>query len=122
MNIKRIPPNRDKYKPEMAMLFLHLFPVAKGGHLVGTMALMPQARPSPLLVHDDTFRRLCRARDLLAAEYQSQILLDTAAGAKPASLRSISTACSARLSARRRTTSLPADAWTAPAICWLPVK
>jgi AraC-like DNA-binding protein len=30
-------------------------------------------------VHDDTFRRLCRARDLLAAEYQSQILLDTAA-------------------------------------------
>lgn len=31
------------------------------------------------LVHDETFRRLCRARDLLAAEYQSQVLLDTAA-------------------------------------------
>lgn len=43
------------------------------------MALMPQVRHSPLLIHDDTFRRLCRARDLLAAEYQSQVLLDTAA-------------------------------------------
>lgn len=31
------------------------------------------------LVHDETFRRLCRARDLLAAEYQSQILLSAAA-------------------------------------------
>jgi AraC-like DNA-binding protein len=31
------------------------------------------------LVHDETFRRLCRARDLLATEYQSQIFLDEAA-------------------------------------------
>jgi len=35
-------------------------------------------RPYALL-HDETFRRLCRARDLLAAEYQSQVLLDRAA-------------------------------------------
>jgi AraC-like DNA-binding protein len=41
--------------------------------------MMPQAYPSLALVHDETFRRLCRARDLLAAEYQSQVLLDTAA-------------------------------------------
>jgi AraC-like DNA-binding protein len=40
---------------------------------------MPQQYPLLALVHDDTFRRLCRARDLLAAEYQSQILLDAAA-------------------------------------------
>ena len=33
---------------------------------------------SPLL-HDDTFRRLCRSRDLLAASYQEQITLDHAA-------------------------------------------
>lgn len=31
------------------------------------------------LVNDETFRRLCRARDLLAAEFQSQVLLDDAA-------------------------------------------
>lgn len=31
------------------------------------------------LVHDDTFRRLCRARDLLASEYQSRVLLQQAA-------------------------------------------
>ena len=31
------------------------------------------------MLHDDTFRRLCRARDLLAAEYQSQVLLDQTA-------------------------------------------
>lgn len=40
---------------------------------------MPQGYPSSALVHDETFRRLCRARDLLAAQYQSQVLLDTAA-------------------------------------------
>ena len=33
----------------------------------------------PPLLHDDTFRRLCRGRDLLASEYQSRILLDQAA-------------------------------------------
>lgn len=32
------------------------------------------------LIHDDTFRRLCRARDLLAADYQSSIRLEQAAG------------------------------------------
>lgn len=31
------------------------------------------------LIHDDTFRRLCRGRDLLAAEYQSRVLLAEAA-------------------------------------------
>ncbi|HEY1937014.1 MAG TPA: AraC family transcriptional regulator [Candidatus Angelobacter sp.] len=40
---------------------------------------MPQAHPPWPLVHDDTFRRLCRARDLLALGYRSQIPLDAAA-------------------------------------------
>lgn len=31
------------------------------------------------LLHDDTFRRLCRGRDLLADEYQSRVLLGQAA-------------------------------------------
>ena len=31
------------------------------------------------LLHDDTFRRLCRGRDLLAAEYDSRVLLRQAA-------------------------------------------
>lgn len=31
------------------------------------------------LLHDDTFRRLCRARDLLAADYQAAIRLQQAA-------------------------------------------
>jgi AraC-like DNA-binding protein len=45
------------------------------------MSPVPQRNPSSLkpLLHDDTFRRLCRARDLLAAEYQSQVYLDRAA-------------------------------------------
>lgn len=33
----------------------------------------------PGLLHDDTFRRLCRGRDLLAAEYASRVLLANAA-------------------------------------------
>ena len=33
----------------------------------------------PRLLHDDTFRRLCRGRDFLADEYQSRILLAQAA-------------------------------------------
>jgi AraC-like DNA-binding protein len=33
---------------------------------------------SPLL-HDETFRRLCRSRDFLAASYQEQVTLDLAA-------------------------------------------
>ena len=40
---------------------------------------MPQRHPSLALVNDETFRRLCRARDLLAARYQSQIFLNAAA-------------------------------------------
>lgn len=40
---------------------------------------MPRPIPAPRLLHDDTFRRLCRARDLLAAEYQSPISLHQAA-------------------------------------------
>jgi AraC-like DNA-binding protein len=43
------------------------------------MKPVPQGYPSLRLVNDETFRRLCRARDLLAAGYQSHILLDTAA-------------------------------------------
>jgi AraC-like DNA-binding protein len=31
------------------------------------------------LLHDDTFRRLCRGRDLLASEYRSRVLLQHAA-------------------------------------------
>ncbi len=31
------------------------------------------------LLHDDTYRRLCRGRDLLTAEYQSRVLLQQAA-------------------------------------------
>jgi AraC-like DNA-binding protein len=33
----------------------------------------------PPLLHDDTFQRLCRARDLLASEYQNRVLLMQAA-------------------------------------------
>ncbi len=33
----------------------------------------------PQLLHDDTFRRLYRGRDLLTAEYQSRVLLEQAA-------------------------------------------
>jgi AraC-like DNA-binding protein len=33
----------------------------------------------PPLLHDDTFRRLCRGRDLLAADYRSQVRLSQAA-------------------------------------------
>ena len=40
---------------------------------------MPLGHPTLALINDETFRRLCRARDLLAAEYQSQVLLETAA-------------------------------------------
>lgn len=40
---------------------------------------MPEGQLSPALVNDETFRRLCRARDLLAAHYQSQIFLEAAA-------------------------------------------
>jgi AraC-like DNA-binding protein len=34
---------------------------------------------APRLLHDETFRRLCRARDLLASDYQSHVLLERAA-------------------------------------------
>jgi AraC-like DNA-binding protein len=40
---------------------------------------MPEGQLSPALVNDETFRRLCRARDLLASQYQSQIFLEAAA-------------------------------------------
>jgi len=40
---------------------------------------MLRSHPSLALVNDETFRRLCRARDLLAAGYRSQIFLDAAA-------------------------------------------
>jgi AraC-like DNA-binding protein len=40
---------------------------------------MLQRHPPSKLVNDETFRRLCRARDLLAEGFQSQIFLDTAA-------------------------------------------
>ena len=35
----------------------------------------------PQLLHDDTFRRLCRGRDLLADEFRSLVLLQQAARA-----------------------------------------
>ena len=34
---------------------------------------------APRLLHDDTFRRLCRARDLMASKYQSRLMLSDAA-------------------------------------------
>ena len=40
---------------------------------------MRQFSPSLALINDETFRRLCRARDLLASEIQSQVLLEQAA-------------------------------------------
>lgn len=43
------------------------------------MATLKYHCPVPLLLHDDTFRRLCRGRDLLATEYQSRVLLQQAA-------------------------------------------
>lgn len=55
------------------------FPVAFSCYLLSTMMLMPERRRFRPLVNDETFRRLCRARDLLAAGYQSQIFLDAAA-------------------------------------------
>ena len=46
---------------------------------LSTIVPMPEGHLSPTLVNDDTFRRLCRARDLLAEQYQSQVLLAAAA-------------------------------------------
>jgi AraC-like DNA-binding protein len=42
------------------------------------MPSVKRQNPS-LLLHDETFRRLCRSRDLLAASYQAQVSLDQAA-------------------------------------------
>jgi AraC-like DNA-binding protein len=39
---------------------------------------MPQRTVGPLL-HDETFRRLCRSKDLLATSYDAQVSLDQAA-------------------------------------------
>ena len=61
------------------MFFSPPFRVGQAACLPGTIMTMPAGHRSSALVHDDTFRRLCRARDLLAAEYQSQVLLDRAA-------------------------------------------
>ena len=41
--------------------------------------VMARHNPAPRLIHDETFRRLCRARDLLASEYQVPLPLDRAA-------------------------------------------
>jgi AraC-like DNA-binding protein len=40
---------------------------------------MLQHNPAPRLLHDETFRRLCRARDLLASAYRSPVSLNQAA-------------------------------------------
>jgi AraC-like DNA-binding protein len=53
------------------------------GHRLSAAVKLP-ALPRPLylermLVDDATFRRLCRARDLLAASYNAQVPLDRAA-------------------------------------------
>ena len=42
-------------------------------------AFMSHQNPPSRLLHDDTFRRLCRARDLLATEYKSPVSLHQAA-------------------------------------------
>jgi len=52
---------------------------ASGSLVLSTILPMPEGQLYRTLVNDDTFRRLCRARDLLAAQYQSQIFLETAA-------------------------------------------
>jgi AraC-like DNA-binding protein len=59
--------------------FFRNFPVAFLRHLLSTIQAMRQWHPSSRLINDETFRRLCRARDLLAEEFQSQIFLDIAA-------------------------------------------
>jgi len=46
---------------------------------VGNWIDLMYSLPVRQLLHDDTFRRLCRARDLLAAEYQSRVRLEQAA-------------------------------------------
>ena len=53
--------------------------IASNSLVLSTIWLMPEGQLLPTLVNDDTFRRLCRARDLLAEQYQSQILLEAAA-------------------------------------------
>jgi AraC-like DNA-binding protein len=59
--------------------FFRDYSVASGDQFLSTILFMPEGQLSPALLNDDTFRRLCRARDLLAAQYQSQILLEAAA-------------------------------------------
>jgi hypothetical protein len=72
----------------------------------------------PQLLHDDTFRRLCRGRDLLAAEYQSRVLLEQAA--REACLSEFHFhRLSVPLSARPRMIFSLAFAWTAPDRCSL---
>jgi len=60
-------------------VFSRFILIASDDRVLSTIWRMPEGQLSPALVNDDTFRRLCRARDLLAAQYQSQIFLDAAA-------------------------------------------
>ena len=55
------------------------YPVDSDRQVLSTIVPMLEGQLSPTLVNDDTFRRLCRARDLLAEQYQSQIFLEAAA-------------------------------------------
>jgi AraC-like DNA-binding protein len=59
--------------------FFRDHPVASYDPVLSTIWFMPEGQRSPALVNDDTFRRLCRARDLLATQYQSRIFLENAA-------------------------------------------
>ena len=59
--------------------FFAIFLLIPAAMLLSTISDVPQGHPSLRLVNDETFRRLCRARDLLATDYQSQIFLDDAA-------------------------------------------
>jgi hypothetical protein len=108
--------HRGKDDEENAKVFWNFF-VDFRRHALSTITAVPQGHLSVRLVNDATFRRLCRARDLLAAGYQSQIFLNDAA--REACLSPfISIACSIRRSAKRRMTSLLAVAWNTPATCW----
>jgi len=70
--------HRGKDSSEMQKFFAKFF-VDFRRHALSTITAVPQGHHSVRLVNDETFRRLCRARDLLAAGYQSQIFLDAAA-------------------------------------------
>jgi AraC-like DNA-binding protein len=74
--MKAAPP---RHTPAAALPIFYLVLIGKSRLLVIRIPRMPGPNAVPRLLHDDTFRRLCRARDLLAAEYQTKMPLDLAA-------------------------------------------